>query len=151
MKNNGVVIICALIASICYGILNNTIETRLKSYSFIATVWVIDVACAIIGSFVILGHWSFGKKLEFPIDKNVILVAISVAVLYYVGSLLDVFAYTIGGRAFDISTIFVAIPITVGVIMVFSNRGLPNAYQIVAFLLVAIASVLFAVGSPTAD
>jgi hypothetical protein len=131
----------ALMAAMMYGVVNNTLETKLSSYSFFATGFLMSLICTIMSGVALIVMRVMGMEITFPLDSSGRSPLLFASTFYFIAGALDVYAYTIGGSAFVISTIFIAIPLTVLLIMATSERGMPGIGQVGPFLLVAIAII----------
>lgn len=135
-------IIYVLLATIIYSTTGVIIEQKLHQFNTIGLAFLFTLPFIPLAAIFLLGEKALGQEISWP-SGGLLWLTIGLGALYFIADYLYIGSFNRGGDAFTIvMTIATLAPIVTAFVKYLWVGGVPNAYQIIGYVLAA-AAVFF--------
>lgn len=143
MKTETKTVVLVLTAVLFYAVANVSIEKWLSKYSTTAVLVIWYPILSILAAVVLLYFKGTAQEVIFPATATAVLLTILVAVMYFIADFSYLNSYASGGSIFTITTLFLTFPVVAGIVKAIVDGQYPSWNQVVGYILVSIAVLLF--------
>ncbi len=139
-------VVYAFIGTCLYAITGVVIEQKLEKFNTTALVFLF-IAPMVPLALIWLGVQKIThQEINFP-TGTALLIVMAMGVAYFFADYFYLGSFSHGGSVITISTIILIVPAVAALIRYLWVGGLPNAYQVIGYLLIVIAMVFITKGS----